>query len=66
MENSAKSCIRACEATRNCILPQLKHEGEGEGVYMRILQRATEEIQATSSLVVLHSLLAVWVRVWLS
>jgi len=27
VETSAKSCIRACEATRNCILPQLKHEG---------------------------------------
>ncbi|KAI1722554.1 hypothetical protein Ddc_06714 [Ditylenchus destructor] len=24
---SAKACVRSCEATKNCILPQLKHEG---------------------------------------
>jgi hypothetical protein len=27
IDNSARACIRSCEATKNCVLPQLKHEG---------------------------------------
>ncbi|KAH7727574.1 Protein RSBP-1 [Aphelenchoides avenae] len=27
VDNAAKACARSCEATKNCVLPQLKHEG---------------------------------------
>jgi len=27
VENAARACMRACEAAKNCVLPQLKHEG---------------------------------------
>src|SRR4051812_17493123 len=27
VEVSARACVRACETTKNCVLPQLKHEG---------------------------------------
>lgn len=28
VDNAAKACVRSCEATKNCVLPQLKHEGK--------------------------------------
>jgi len=27
IDNSARACVRSCETTKNCVLPQLKHEG---------------------------------------
>uniref|UniRef100_A0AC34RAF5 Uncharacterized protein n=1 Tax=Panagrolaimus sp. JU765 TaxID=591449 RepID=A0AC34RAF5_9BILA len=27
VDNSARACVRCCEVTKNCVLPQLKHEG---------------------------------------
>jgi len=27
VETSAKAVVRSCDATKNCVLPQLKHEG---------------------------------------
>ena len=27
VENCVKTCVRACENTKNCVLPQLRHEG---------------------------------------
>uniref|UniRef100_A0A7E4V3M0 CX9C domain-containing protein n=1 Tax=Panagrellus redivivus TaxID=6233 RepID=A0A7E4V3M0_PANRE len=52
IDNSARACIRSCEATKNCVLPQLKHEDFDQLTGVEFTRHASQFIACVSSCVV--------------